>query len=187
LPDESIDVIVTSPPYWGQRTSLGHGVEDDPREYVESLVAVFATLLPKLEQASFAYWFDERLGYQRLNIERFAAGFDSEAARKAGRLGAVASQKVQTLDKMRENGRKAAAVTNASLTKSQRSGNGRKGQAAMCRTVGAERLREWGKAVQGTLTPEQIKTASVKGSHVRWHVRRGFKNPGCILCRSNST
>lgn len=49
LPDESIDIIVTSPPYWGQRTSLGTGVEEDPREYVESLTDVFAGLLPKLK------------------------------------------------------------------------------------------------------------------------------------------
>jgi DNA modification methylase len=31
LPDESVDVVVTSPPYWGQRTSDGNGVEADPR------------------------------------------------------------------------------------------------------------------------------------------------------------
>ncbi len=31
LPDESIDVLATSPPYWGQRTSFGTGVEEDPR------------------------------------------------------------------------------------------------------------------------------------------------------------
>jgi DNA modification methylase len=48
LPDESIDVVVTSPPYWGQRTSLGLGVEADPREYLARLTAVFARILPKL-------------------------------------------------------------------------------------------------------------------------------------------
>ena len=37
LPDESVDILVTSPPYWGQRTSKGTGVEEDPRDYIRSL------------------------------------------------------------------------------------------------------------------------------------------------------
>jgi DNA modification methylase len=49
LPDESIDVAVTSPPYWGQRMGLGMGNEDDPRVYVEELTAVFCAFLPKLK------------------------------------------------------------------------------------------------------------------------------------------
>ncbi len=49
LPDASIDVLVTSPPYWGQRTSPGTGVEEDPRHYVASLVKIFTAFLPKLK------------------------------------------------------------------------------------------------------------------------------------------
>lgn len=49
LPDESIDIMVTSPPYWGQRTSLGFGVEEDPRHYIDFLVETFSDLLPKLK------------------------------------------------------------------------------------------------------------------------------------------
>jgi DNA modification methylase len=49
LPDESLDVIVTSPPYWGQRLSEGNGVEEDPRRYVEELRELFRSLLPKLK------------------------------------------------------------------------------------------------------------------------------------------
>lgn len=49
LPDSSLDVAVTSPPYWGQRMGLGMGNEDDPRVYVEELAAVFIELLPKLK------------------------------------------------------------------------------------------------------------------------------------------
>lgn len=49
LPDESIDVLVTSPPYWGQRTSLGMGTEDDPRDYLTFLRQIFLTFLPKLK------------------------------------------------------------------------------------------------------------------------------------------
>ena len=49
LPDESIDIIVTSPPYWGQRMTQGNGTEPDPREYLRFLIEVFAVLLPKLK------------------------------------------------------------------------------------------------------------------------------------------
>jgi DNA modification methylase len=49
LPDESIDIAVTSPPYWGQRLSEGNGVEEDPREYVTALADLFTGLLPKLK------------------------------------------------------------------------------------------------------------------------------------------
>ncbi len=44
LPAESIDLIVTSPPYWGQRTSGGVGVEEDPRAYVTALTERFTEL-----------------------------------------------------------------------------------------------------------------------------------------------
>ncbi|RUO58669.1 DNA-methyltransferase [Pseudidiomarina marina] len=50
LPDESIDILVTSPPYWGQRTSEGTGTEDDPREYLDFLVDTFTRFLPKLKK-----------------------------------------------------------------------------------------------------------------------------------------
>lgn len=49
LPNESVDVLVTSPPYWGQRTSLGMGTEDDPRDYLVFLERVFLGFLPKLK------------------------------------------------------------------------------------------------------------------------------------------
>jgi DNA modification methylase len=49
LPDESVDVVVTSPPYWGQRTSDANGVEADPRAYLAELTDIFAALLPKLK------------------------------------------------------------------------------------------------------------------------------------------
>lgn len=55
LPDASIDVIVTSPPYWGQRASLGLGVEADPREYLAAVTAVFTHLLPKLRTQGIAW------------------------------------------------------------------------------------------------------------------------------------
>ena len=55
LPDGSVDVVVTSPPYWGQRTSGGTGVEDDPRRYLEELVEVFASLRPKIRDEGLVW------------------------------------------------------------------------------------------------------------------------------------
>jgi DNA modification methylase len=49
LPDNSIDVLVTSPPYWGQRVSNGTGVETDPRDYLQTLTNMFSAFLPKLK------------------------------------------------------------------------------------------------------------------------------------------
>lgn len=40
LPDECLDMVVTSPPYWGQRGSGGLGSEPDPRDYVKNLVTI---------------------------------------------------------------------------------------------------------------------------------------------------
>ena len=50
LPESSIDVVVTSPPYWGQRQSMGNGTEEDPRNYIEFLQSVFIAILPKLKR-----------------------------------------------------------------------------------------------------------------------------------------
>lgn len=44
LPDNCIDLIITSPPYWGQRTSNGIGIEEDPRDYLDSLTKRFTEL-----------------------------------------------------------------------------------------------------------------------------------------------
>jgi len=41
MPDECIDIVVTSPPYWGQRGDDGIGLEEDPREYVANLIRIF--------------------------------------------------------------------------------------------------------------------------------------------------
>ena len=55
LPDASVDVIVTSPPYWGQRQSMGNGTEDAPRDYVAFLRGVFTALLPKLKREGIVW------------------------------------------------------------------------------------------------------------------------------------
>nr|WP_238481923.1 site-specific DNA-methyltransferase [Pinisolibacter aquiterrae] len=55
LPDSSIDVLVTSPPYWGQRTSNGTGTEDDPRHYLSFLTTLFSSFLPKLKNEGIVW------------------------------------------------------------------------------------------------------------------------------------
>lgn len=45
LPEDCIDVAITSPPYWGQRGGDGLGLEPDPREYVENLVTTLAEVM----------------------------------------------------------------------------------------------------------------------------------------------
>jgi DNA modification methylase len=55
LPDESIDIIVTSPPYWGQRAGRGIGGEADPREYLARLTHVFTVLRDKLKPRGVAW------------------------------------------------------------------------------------------------------------------------------------
>ena len=55
LPDESVDIVMTSPPYWGQRTSEANGVESDPRRYLAELTEIFASMLPKLKRSGIAW------------------------------------------------------------------------------------------------------------------------------------
>lgn len=45
LPSDCLDVIVTSPPYWGQRGAGGLGSEADPRDYIAALAAILGDAL----------------------------------------------------------------------------------------------------------------------------------------------
>lgn len=45
MPADCIDVVVTSPPYWGQRGNDGLGREEDPRDYVRNLTEVLAEVM----------------------------------------------------------------------------------------------------------------------------------------------
>lgn len=45
LPDNCLDLVVTSPPYWGQRGNQGLGTEPDPRDYVRNLATILADAL----------------------------------------------------------------------------------------------------------------------------------------------
>jgi DNA modification methylase len=45
IPTDSLDVAITSPPYWGQRGSAGLGSEPDPRDYIKNLATILAETL----------------------------------------------------------------------------------------------------------------------------------------------
>ena len=45
VPSNSIDVAVTSPPYWGQRGDNGLGAEADPRDYVKNLSMILCEVM----------------------------------------------------------------------------------------------------------------------------------------------
>ena len=55
LPENCIDIVVTSPPYWGQRTSMSIGEEEDPRDYLSALECVFNAILTKLKPAGILW------------------------------------------------------------------------------------------------------------------------------------
>lgn len=45
IPTDSLDIAITSPPYWGQRGHGGVGSEPDPRDYVRNLVTILSELM----------------------------------------------------------------------------------------------------------------------------------------------
>jgi len=45
VPDDTLDVVATSPPYWGQRETPGLGAEPNPLDYVTNLVAVLTATM----------------------------------------------------------------------------------------------------------------------------------------------
>src|SRR4051794_11596408 len=55
MPSECLDVVVTSPPYWGQRGNDGIGLEEDPREYVANLTTVLSEAM-RLLKPSGTLW-----------------------------------------------------------------------------------------------------------------------------------
>ena len=94
LPNNSVDVLVTSPPYWGQRTSKGMGDEEDPRDYLNFLVDTFAIFLPKLKQHGIVWinigdayntpvnWRENDHIYSSLGVERNGLDPNNSAYKK---------------------------------------------------------------------------------------------------------
>lgn len=55
MPDDSIDICVTSPPYWGQRGDDGIGTEADPRDYVANLSAILIEVMRTLKPSGLLW------------------------------------------------------------------------------------------------------------------------------------
>jgi DNA modification methylase len=57
LPRASVDMAITSPPYWGQRQydELGIGLEEAPQEYIDKLLAITAKLYVALKPTG-SFW-----------------------------------------------------------------------------------------------------------------------------------
>lgn len=82
LHDGSVDIIITSPPYWGQRLSQGTGIERDPRAYLSFLQSVFIACLPKMKDSGLLWinigdayntpvnWREDDKFYSSLGAER---------------------------------------------------------------------------------------------------------------------
>jgi len=75
---DSLDVAVTSPPYWGQRGSEGLGSEADPRDYIKNLTAILAETMRCLKPSGLLWlnigdayntpinWREDDYGYSSL-------------------------------------------------------------------------------------------------------------------------
>src|SRR5688572_28917863 len=57
FPENSVDCIITSPPYWGQRSysSGGIGLEDNPGKYITDLLAIIGEL-KRVLKSSGSFW-----------------------------------------------------------------------------------------------------------------------------------
>lgn len=66
FPGACVDCCMTSPPYWGQRaySAGGIGLEGDPREYVEALLAVVDELARVLSSRG-SFWLNLGDGYRK--------------------------------------------------------------------------------------------------------------------------
>ncbi|NET59398.1 MAG: site-specific DNA-methyltransferase [Symploca sp. SIO2E6] len=69
LPNESIDVCLTSPPYWGKREydAGGIGLEADFHEYLENLSLVFAEVQRVLKHSG-SFWLNIGDAYKNKNL-----------------------------------------------------------------------------------------------------------------------
>lgn len=94
LPPNSVDVLVTSPPYWGQRHSNGTGVEADPRDYLKFLTQLFSLALTKLKPQGIAWinlgdafntpvnWREDDRRYSTLGADKVGLGPENSAYTK---------------------------------------------------------------------------------------------------------
>jgi DNA modification methylase len=55
LGTDSVDICVTSPPYWGQRGDDGIGTEKDPRDYVKNLTTILLEVMRVLKPSGLLW------------------------------------------------------------------------------------------------------------------------------------
>lgn len=55
LKTDSVDICVTSPPYWGQRGDDGIGTEADPRDYVKNLSTILIEVMRVLKPSGLLW------------------------------------------------------------------------------------------------------------------------------------
>ena len=69
LPADSIDCVMTSPPYWSQRAYSGGGIglEDDYEDYIQNLVAICGEL-QRVLKPSGSLWLNIGDAYLRKNL-----------------------------------------------------------------------------------------------------------------------
>jgi DNA modification methylase len=69
LPSESVDCVITSPPYWGHREYTGGGIGQEPtvQEYVNNLVAAFVEVHRVIKPTGSA-WLNIGDSYQNKNL-----------------------------------------------------------------------------------------------------------------------
>ena len=91
LPDQCIDAVITSPPYWGQRGARGLGSEPDPRDYLARLVDILARALRCLKPSGTLWlnlgdayntpinWREDDHVYSTLGKERRGLAADNAA------------------------------------------------------------------------------------------------------------
>ncbi len=53
---EKVDLVLTSPPYWGLRASDGFGAEKSPEDYIETTLAVLRLLKSILHNEGIVFW-----------------------------------------------------------------------------------------------------------------------------------
>lgn len=82
IPSNTIDIAITSPPYWGQRGDHGLGAISDPRHYVTELVGILSEVMRTLKPSGLLWlnvgdayntpinWRLDDLKYSTLGAER---------------------------------------------------------------------------------------------------------------------
>lgn len=55
LAENSVDICITSPPYWGQRGDAGIGTETDPRDYVANLSEILLEVMRLLKPSGLLW------------------------------------------------------------------------------------------------------------------------------------